>query len=104
MSGYGNGLWERVQAPEILMATLSNSAAANTLGRSSNGFEGAGGTKGWANPTWSIMTCVSGLRRGQFHQQWQLARSHNIDRETRLPAVGQYGVEAGMVCVVVVGR
>ena len=60
MSGYGNGSWDSVHAPEILIATFSNSAAASTLGRSAKGSGGAGGTKGWTSPTWSIITCVSG--------------------------------------------
>ena len=51
MSGYGNGSWDRVQAPEFLMATLSNSARETTLAKSAKGSGGAGGTKGWDRPT-----------------------------------------------------
>ena len=97
MSEYGNGSWDRVQVPEILMATLSNSASESTLAKSANGSAGGGGSKACTCAQMIDHDLGVWMAASQLTQQRQLARTHDIYRKAGFGSGGEYAVEAGMV-------
>jgi hypothetical protein len=67
MSLYGNGSWDRVQAPLILILIFDWLARASTFGRSAHGSAGGGGARhlmaDWLPPAISAAILRTGLER-----------------------------------------
>ena len=52
--------WDSEQAPLTLITAFLRLARSSTFGRSAQGSAGAGGTRGWRMPRWSMMNRASG--------------------------------------------
>jgi len=62
MSGNGYGCCDNVHASLTLITAFVRFASSSTFGRSALGRGGAGGTRGYGIPRWSMMNRVSGWR------------------------------------------
>src|ERR1700733_6867509 len=95
MSLYGNGSWESVQAPVILILTFGYCASASTFGSSAHGSAGTGGGKGCCRPRWSMTMTVSGFLAASCWA-WSRRPQTHVHRRAVLSRGGEDAVDAGV--------